>query len=123
MALAIHPDLAKSLSEKSVRELVAILENPGDWKPEVIDFARMELGRRSIQVDQVLAEAMKEKAEESQKRGTVALTFRESFFAALYGVGLGFLGLVFQWPAASRFQSNSYILKHQKSWQLYWFFI
>src|SRR5262249_48856638 len=86
-------------------------------------FARMELEHRSVQVDQVLAESMREKAKESQKRAPVPLTFRESLFAGLYGFGLGLFGLVFQCSAASRFKSNGYTLKHQKSWQLYWFFV
>jgi hypothetical protein len=49
------------------------------------------------------------------------LTFWESVFTALYGAGLGLLGLIFVWPQASRFRSAGYILKAKKSWRLYWF--
>jgi hypothetical protein len=69
--MSIAPDLAKSLCEKSDQELIGILQNPADWMPEVADFARSELGRRSIstaQIDQKLAANTKHKAEELQKR-------------------------------------------------------
>jgi hypothetical protein len=120
----IDSDLAKSLSEKSDQELIGILERPADWKPEVVDFARSELGRRSIstaQIEQTLTEKMKQKDEEFQKRSSVPLTFWESVFTALYGAGLGLLGLFFVWPQTSRFKSEGYILKSKKSWRLYWF--
>jgi hypothetical protein len=121
---SIDSDLAKSLSEKSDRELIDILGNPADWKPEVVDFARSELGRRSIstaQIDQKLAEEKKQKAEELEKKSNEPLTFWESVFAAFNGAVLGLLGLFFVWPRAARFKSNGYILKSKKSWRLYWF--
>jgi hypothetical protein len=64
---------------------------------------------------------MKQKDEEFQKRSSVPLTFWESVFTALYGAGLGLLGLFFVWPQTSRFKSEGYILKSKKSWRLYWF--
>ncbi|MGA3284266.1 MAG: hypothetical protein ABSD57_07400 [Verrucomicrobiota bacterium] len=121
--MSIAPDLAKSLSEKSDQELIGILESPADWKPEVIDFARSELGRRSIstaQIDQKLADSTKQKAEEFQKRSTEPLSFWETVFTALYGGGLGLLGLIFVWPQASRFKSSGFLLKSKKSWHIYW---
>ena len=120
----IDSDLAKSLSEKSDQELIGILENPADWRPEVVDFARLELGRRSVstaQIEQTLTEKTKLKDEELQRRSSVPLTSWESVFTALYGAGLGLLGLLFVWPQASRFKSEGYILKSKKSWRLYWF--
>jgi hypothetical protein len=122
--MAIDSDLAKSLSEKSDSELIGILENSADWKPEVVDFARSELGRRSIsttQIDQKLADNAAQKAEELRKRSTEPLTFWETVFAAIDGGALGLFGLVFLWPQASRFKSDGYLLKSKKSWQLYWF--
>jgi len=119
----IGSDLEKSLSEKPDRDLVSILENPDDWKPEVVDFARLELGRRSVsltQIDRTLAEKDKQKDEELQRRSIVPLTFWESFFAVLDGALLGLFGLLFIWPQASRFRANGYMLKSKKSWKLYW---
>jgi hypothetical protein len=72
------------------------------------------------ELEQKLAEERKQKAEELQKRPVEPLTFWESFWTALYGAGLGLLGLIFVWPQASRFKSEGYILKSRKSWQLYW---
>lgn len=121
--MAIDTDLAKSLSEKSDQELIGILETPADWRPEVIDFARSELGRRSIsttQIDQKLASNTKHTAEELQKRSIEPLTFWQTFFAALYGGGLGLLGLICVWYDTSRFKSDGYQLKAKKSWRIYW---
>ena len=116
--------LAKSLRERSDRELLSILENPVDWRPEVIDFARSELGRRSIstaQIDQKLSNEAHQRAIELQERSRLPLTSWESFWTILYGAGLGLLGLFAVWPQASRFKLNGYILKSKRSWRLYWF--
>jgi hypothetical protein len=121
--LSVEQELAESLSSKSDQELIGILERPADWKPEVVDFAHSELGRRSIspeQIEQKIAEDAKQKAEAFQKRSDVPLTFWESVFTALYGAGLGLFGLIFVWPQASRFKTEGYILKSRKSWRLYW---
>jgi hypothetical protein len=121
--MSIEPDLAKSLSEKSVQELIDILEKPGDWMPEVVGFARSELGRRSIsttQIDQTLAENAKQKAEELKERSSEPLTFWEAFFAALDGGALGLFGLLFLWPQANRFKRDGFLLKAKKSWRIYW---
>jgi hypothetical protein len=121
--MAIDSDLAKSLSEKSDQELIGILETPADWRPEVIDFSRSELARRSIsttQIDQKLAVNTKHTAEELQKRSIEPLTFWEKFFAALYGGGLGLIGLICVWHDTSRFKSEGFLLKSKKSWRLYW---
>ena len=126
----IDSNFAKSLSEKSDQELVGILENPADWRPEVIDFARSELARRAAspaqvvspaQTEQKLEEDTKKTDEERQKRSSLPLSFWESVFTAFYGAGLGLLGLFFVWARSSRFKSNGYTLKSKKSWQLYWF--
>ena len=121
--MAIDTDLAKSLSGKSNQELIAILEKPDDWMPPAVEFARSELGRRSIsaaQIDQKLDDDAKQKAEELQKRATEPLSFWETVFSALYGGGLGLFGLLFLWPQASRFQSEGFLLKSKKSWRIYW---
>lgn len=120
----IDGDLAKSLSQKSDDELIHILEKADLWRSEVIDFAKLELKRRSVstaQIEQSLAEKSKRREEELEKRSSIPLTFWESVFTALYGAGLGLLGLLFVWPQASRFESDGYILKSEKSWRLYWF--
>jgi hypothetical protein len=116
--------LARTLSEKTDQELIGILESPTDWEAKAVGFARSELGRRSIstaQIEQMIAEKTKRKAEELQQRSSVRLTFWESVFIALDGAALGLLGLFFVWPQASRFKSDGYILKSEKSWRLYWF--
>jgi hypothetical protein len=121
--MAIDSDLVKSLSEKSDQELIGILDTPADWRPEVVDFARSELGRRSIsteQIDQKLAENTKHKAEELQKRLIVPLTFWDIFFTAMYGGALGLFGLLLLWPQASRFKREGFLLKAKKSWRIYW---
>lgn len=120
----IDSDLVKSLSEQSDQELIGILENPADWRPEVVEFARSELGRRSLSIeniDQTLAEKSKQRAEELQKRADVPLTFWESVFTALYGAGLGLLGALFVYFQVSRFKAEGYTLKCTRSWRLYWF--
>jgi hypothetical protein len=119
----IDSALAKSLSEKSEDELLAMLGSPSDWRTEVLDFARSELGRRSVstvEIDQALSEKAKEHAETLGKRAEVPMTFWESAFSVIYGAGLGMLGLLAIWPQASRFKSQGYLLKAQKSWTLYW---
>ena len=68
--MSIDPDLAKSLSEKSDQELIAILENPADWMPPVVEFARSELAHRSIsteQITQTIDINAKQKADEKIK--------------------------------------------------------
>ena len=120
----IDPELAKSLSEKPDQELMDILEKSADWKPEVVEFARAELNRRSVstvEIEQKFADKVKQNNEELQKRSNVPLTFWESFFTILFGAGLGLFGLFFVWPQASRFKNDGYILKSKKSWRLYWF--
>ena len=120
---SVEEELAESLSSKSDQELIEILEHPADWRPEVVDFARSELGRRSVspeQIEQKIACDAKQRAEEFQKRSYVPLTFWESVFTALYGACLGLFGLFFVWPQASRFKTDGYILKSKKSWRLYW---
>jgi len=62
--MSVTPEIAKDLSEKSNQELIAILENPSDWLPQIVEFARSELGRRLIsteQIDQTLAVNAKQK--------------------------------------------------------------
>jgi len=120
----IDTALAKSLAAKSDQELFSILESPADWRPEVLDFVRAELGRRSsspAQIDQKLAESTQRKNEEFKKRADVPLTFWETFFIALYGAGFGPVGLSLVWQQASQFMENGYVLKAKKSWQLFWF--
>lgn len=73
----IDADLTKSLSAKSDRELIDILDNSADWRPEVVDFARSELGRRSTsnaQIAEKLVERTKQRATELQKQA-MPLTF------------------------------------------------
>ena len=82
--------------------------------PEVVDFTRSELGRRSIstaQIDQRNADCAKQKAEES-------LSVWETISAALEGGGLGLLDLFFAWLQASKFKSNGYLLKSKKLWKI-----
>jgi ABC-type Fe3+-siderophore transport system permease subunit len=120
---SIDSELAKSLSEKSDQELIGILQSPTDWKPEVVDFARSELGRRSVstaRIEQTLAEKTKQKDEELQKRSSVPLTFWESFLSVLFGATLTLFGLIFAGLQASRFNSEGYILKSKWTWRLYW---
>ena len=45
---SLTPELAKALSQTSDNELLAMLDNPDDWMPAVLEFARAELGRRSV---------------------------------------------------------------------------
>lgn len=121
--MPIGPDIAKSLSEKSDAELIAILENPTDWMPPVVEFVRSELARRSVstaQIDQKLADDAKHDVEELQKRSTEPLSVWETFLAALYGGGLGLLGLLCVWHDTSRFKSDGYLLKTKRSWRIYW---
>lgn len=119
----IDPELARSLSEKPERELMGILENPDDWRPEVVDFARSELGRRSVstaQIDQKLAEEARQRAEQLGPEASEPLSFRASVLPVICGVVFGLLGLLLVWPQASHFKSEGYILKSKKSWSLYW---
>jgi hypothetical protein len=121
--MGIDPELAKDLSEKSNPELIAILEKPDDWMPPVVEFARLELGRRSVapvQIEQLIAEKATQNTEELQRRATQPLSFWEIVFSALYGGVLGLLGLVFIWLQASRFKSQGFLLKANKSWRVYW---
>lgn len=121
--MAIDPDLAKSLSAKSNQELIAILEEPDNWMPPVIEFARSELGRRSIstaQIDHVIANNAEQKADEYQRRATEPLSFWETVFSALYGGGLGLIGLLFLWRQSSQFRVEGFLLKSNKSWRIYW---
>jgi hypothetical protein len=121
--MAIDSDLIRSLSDKSNQELIGILETPADWRPEIVEFARSELGRRSIsaaQIDQNLTDKAKKKAEELQKKSTDPLSFWETASTVLYGGGLGLLGLLFVWPQTSRFEAEGYLLKSKKSWRIYW---
>jgi hypothetical protein len=123
LASPIDPELAKNLSAKSEQELFGILENPADWRPEVIDVARAELGRRSIsqaQIDETLAEDEKRRIEQLGPMANEPLTLSESVSAALSAVGLGLLGLVFVWPQAHRFKARGYLLKSKRVWSVYW---
>jgi hypothetical protein len=120
---SVELELAESLSSKTDQELIGMLERPAEWRPEVVDFARSELGRRSFspeQIEQKIAKNTMQQAEAFQKRSDVPLTFWESVFTALYGAGLGLFGLLFVWPQASQFKTEGYILKSRKSWRLYW---
>jgi hypothetical protein len=119
--MSVAPEIAKDLSEKSNQELISILENPADWVPQVIDFARSELTRRSVsveQIDQRLAIDAKQKAEEFKLRSTQPLTTWEFFFAAICGF-IGLIGLIFVASKASRLKSDGFMLKSKKSWQIW----
>ena len=121
---SVDSDVAKSLSDKSEQELISILENSADWRPEVVDFVRSELEKRSIstaQVDQLLLERARQKDEELQRKSRVKMTFWESVFTALYGACLGLLGLLFVWHQVSVFKSEGFALKVKRSWRLYWY--
>ena len=114
--MAIEPDLAKSLSEEPNQELIAILEKPDDWTPEVVEFARLELSRRSVssaEINEQLAARAKQKAGEP-------LTFLEAACSALYGGALGLIGLALLRSQAARFKSEGFFLKSAKSWRIYW---
>src|SRR5512141_931254 len=104
----MDPELARSLSEKSERELMGILENPDDWRPEIVDFARSELRRRSVstaQIDQKLAEEARQKAEQLGPEASEPLSFRAAVLPVICGAVLGLLGLLLVWPQASHFKS------------------
>ncbi|HEX3627046.1 MAG TPA: hypothetical protein VH280_16675 [Verrucomicrobiae bacterium] len=120
----IDSELAKSLSKKTDQELVAILECPADWRPEVVDFARFELGRRSVpmeQIEEALAKTEKLKDEELQKRSNVPLPLWESILPVLAGFGLNLFGLIYVGLQASRYKSDGYALKSKRMWRLYLF--
>ena len=120
--MSIDPNIAKNLSEKSDQDLIAIVANPADWMPPVVEFARSELGRRSISVDQInqmLAINAKHESEEFQQKSNQALTAWEITWTALAGV-LGLLGLIFVIPQSSRFTSNGFLRKAKQSWRIYW---
>jgi hypothetical protein len=119
----IDPKLAESLRARSDEDLISIFEKPDDWRPEVVEYARSELTRRSISPEQIrqrLAEDAKQKAEELQRRSSVPLSFWQSFFTVFYGVVFGLLGLLVVWPRASRFRSSGYVVKATNIWRLYW---
>jgi hypothetical protein len=121
---SIDSSLAQSLRTKSDSELIGILADPADWRPDVVEFARVELEHRSMsgaQVDEKVGEITQRKNEEFQQRGGVPLTSRESIWAFLLGFVFGLLGLLFVWPRAARFEKHSYALKAQKTWRLCWF--
>ena len=110
-------ELTKSLSEKSNQELFEILENPADWRPEVVEFARSELERRPISKAEI-AQATPERG--TQKKAHEPLTFSESFLPVLLGALLGLLGAFLLWLLASHFKTDGYNLKYKRCWRLYW---
>ncbi len=117
-----HNAIEKGLSTKSDQELIAMLENPSDWMPFVLNLVRSELGRRSIspaQVDERIAIKAKQIAEDFQKRSTLPLTSWETIWTVLYGV-IGLIGLFFVNSQASSFKTDGYLLKHRKSWRVFW---
>jgi hypothetical protein len=120
--MPIEPDIAKSLSEKSDAELIAILENPTDWMPPVVEFARSELARRSVsteQITQTIDINAKQKADELQQRSVQPLSTWDKFFTVLYGGILGLIGLIFVGFQASRLKSDGYLLKSKTMWRIY----
>lgn len=120
---SVAPGLAESLSARSDQDLMDILENPVDWRPDVVDFARAELRRRSnspAEMDQKLDEYKNRRSVESDTRAIAPMTQGESVLTVVYGAVLGVLGLVFAWHQASRFRSAGFILKAENCWRLYW---
>ena len=120
----LNPEVIKSLSQQSDKELVNILWNPDDWKPEVLEFVRTELARRSVSVEKVeskISEQAKIDAEELHKRAQVPLTTSETVWTIIYGfIGPMGPGLIIQFFTASSFKKNGYFLKSKKSWRLFW---
>lgn len=111
--------LAQSLSGKSDQELIGILANPADWRPEVVEFARAELEHRSTsgaQVDEKVAEI----TEGRKLRSDVPLSSQQCILPFVLGFVFGFLGFLFVWRRASRFEKEGYTLKAQKTWHLCW---
>jgi hypothetical protein len=57
--------------------------------------------------------------DEQAQRTIQPLSISEIIFTALAGV-IGLIGLFFVIPQASRFKANGFLLKHRKTWQIYW---
>jgi hypothetical protein len=114
----------KSLSSKSDQQLIAILENPAEWMPSVLELTHLELARRSISPEQIaegISTIAKQKAEEFQQRSTKPMTVWETFLAAFYGGILGLvIGLIFVNSQASEFKKTGYFLKHRRAWRVFW---
>lgn len=117
---SIDANLAQSLGSKSEEELVGILVTPEDWRPEVVDFARAELERRSI-LGVEIERKLSEKAQQKGERAEVPLTRRESVGPFLLGFFLGTLGFLITWPIASRFERRGYVLKARRCWRMCWY--
>jgi hypothetical protein len=115
----LDPELTKSLSEKSDNDLVGILESPADWQPEVVEFVRSELERRSVPVEQIeskIKEKAKLDAEELQKRAQVPLASGDVVWTVINGIiGPMGPGLLLQFWIASGFKNKGYFLKSKKS--------
>lgn len=120
----LNPELIKSLSEKTDKELIGILESPDYWQPEVVEFARSELARRSVPVEQIegeITEKAKIEAEELQKKAQVPLTSSDVVWTVINGIiGPMGPGLLLQFWLASGFKNEGYFLKSKKSWRLFW---
>jgi len=111
-----------SLSGKSDKELVGILQSPNYWQPAVVEFARSELARRSVPVEQIeskITEKVQIAAEELQKKAQVPLASGDVVWTVLNGI-IGPPGLLLQYWLASRFKNEGYVLKSKKSWRLFW---
>jgi len=120
----LNPELIKSLSEKSDKELVGILESPDYWQPDVVEFARSELGRRSVPVEQIeskITEKARIDVEELQKKAQLPLASRDVVWTVINGIiGLAGPGFFCQYWLASGFKNEGYLLKSKKSWRLFW---
>jgi len=120
----LKPELIKSLSEKSDKELVGILESPDYWQPEVVEFARAELARRSAPVEQIeskIAEKARMDTEELQKKAQVPLASGDVVWTVINGIiGLAGPGFFCQYWLASGFKNEGYLLKSKRSWRLFW---
>ncbi len=91
-------DIAKNLSEKSDQELTSVLENPDDWLPQAVEFARAELARRGVSVksidQRIIAEAQQK---ESLNRPKEQKSFKDEFlrvdrFYRINGIGTTLIG-------------------------------
>lgn len=111
-------EIIQSLSEMSSQELIGILEVPADWTPAALEFARLELARRSVNIEQEIAVSATRRTEELQRRSIQPLTRTEFAWVTLYGV-IGLLGLYFVWGDASRYKAEGYLLKSQRCWRVY----
>jgi hypothetical protein len=119
MPVQLTEELRSSLTQKSDEELLAMLDTPEDWRPEVVDFARDELTHRSVDIDKQLA-ALPQHDPEVQRKATEPLSRWQFFWAIVAGACPLLPGIILAWSEASRYKSEGFQSKSQQFWNICW---